>query len=216
MVWYGFSGMVWSDSSANTNETLLSLRHLTLAALFSSIWPSRSTMWVNVGRRSGASSQQSPMRVYISTGQSSGHSSRCPPAIASIRLPVGILLYGTPPRVNNSHRRTPKDHLNSDRANLLNLFTPMFKKYILPNVYREMHKCTFGTTIIIFRLSKLWKAKFFICAMLYFWWGCREIWHWSTLGSEKVQETAVILRLLHQIAKRTMNKHLHAVSYCAS
>ena len=35
---------------------------------------------------------------------------------------------------------------------------------------------------MIFHLSKLWKAKFFILYDSYFWLGCGEFWNWSLLG----------------------------------
>ena len=41
--------------------------------------------------------------------------------------------------------------------------------------------------IIIFYLRKLWKAKFFILVMWYFWWGCRGNLKLTTLGSERVK-----------------------------
>ena len=47
----------------------------------------------------------------------------------------------------------------------INPFTPKFKKYILPAFWREMYKWGAGKllgSIIIFHLSKLRKAKFFI------------------------------------------------------
>ena len=44
-------------------------------------------------------------------------------------------------------------------------FTPEFKKYILPTFSRQMYKWgseNWYSSIIMFHLSKLWKAKFFI------------------------------------------------------
>ena len=40
------------------------------------------------------------------------------------------------------------------------------------------------SSIIIFHLSKLWKAKVFIFVVQYFWWGCRGKLKLITVGSE--------------------------------
>ena len=54
--------------------------------------------------------------------------------------------------------------------------TPKFKKFILSTFQREkrISEVVRLRGIIIFHLSKLWKAKFFIlCDVMYFWWRCR-------------------------------------------
>ena len=42
-------------------------------------------------------------------------------------------------------------------------------------------------SIIIFHLSKLWKAKFFILCDAVFWWGSREHLKWSLLGVKRLR-----------------------------
>ena len=67
-----------------------------------------------------------------------------------------------------------------------NPFTPKFKTYILPTFYREMYEwCSENWWLIIFHLSKLWKAKFFImCDVIFRGKAAGEIWHWSLLGGK--------------------------------
>ena len=60
-------------------------------------------------------------------------------------------------------------------------FSQPFKKKCISDVLRI-------GSIIIFHLSKLWKAESLYCVMLHFWWGCREIWHRSS-GEGRVKRS---------------------------
>ena len=66
--------------------------------------------------------------------------------------------------------------------------TPWVQKVHSPNLLkrRSMSEVARICSIIILHLSKLWKAKFSILLMLYFWWGCRGNLTLITLGSERV------------------------------
>ena len=57
-------------------------------------------------------------------------------------------------------------------------------------------------TIIIFHLSKVWKAKFFMLCMQNFWWGCRGNLNLGTLGSERVKPLSFLLTLLGDMTFR--------------
>ena len=62
--------------------------------------------------------------------------------------------------------------------------TPKFKMYILPSPSRS--EVVRIASIIIFHLSKRWKAKFFILRDVYFGWGCRGNFKLITLGRGRV------------------------------
>ena len=69
-----------------------------------------------------------------------------------------------------------------------NPFTPKFKS-TFSQPFRE--KCISEvvriSSIIIFHLRKLWRAKFFILCDVAFWWGCKGNLSLITLGSERVK-----------------------------
>ena len=64
--------------------------------------------------------------------------------------------------------------------------------FIIVSSCEMCEKCTSEVvrigSIIIFHLSKLWKARFFIlCVMWYFWWSCSRNLNLITLGSGRVK-----------------------------
>ena len=61
-------------------------------------------------------------------------------------------------------------------------------KSTFPQLFEEKHiNEEVIISIIIFHLSKLWKAKFLHCVMLCFWWGFRGNLTLITLGSERAK-----------------------------
>ena len=66
------------------------------------------------------------------------------------------------------------------RSERVNPFTPKFKRYILPTRNVQVSEVVRIGSIIIFHLSKLWIAKFFIlCDVIFLVRLAGEIWEWK-------------------------------------